>query len=258
MKRVLLLYFAVLMAVACNSNKVEILPAHGTLDGPVTEENAPLKVHDAMTLDHADRYENILEDRDQDISVWSLYMCDPDLSSEGYGIQVVRDKKVSCFPDIYHGNNPSAKYDESTGSLWLFCGVMEGTGIHVERPYLIRFDDDAFAQVIAALDPYEVQEVLLKRLGYSIKKNKITFYDNGQPLCTVINTIEDSGDSDSEQLVWIGEQMSYDLYDDGLYLTFVPGVRFTAGPVLLYDDMPEFSARITLSDDGTFIIGKIE
>ena len=249
---------AALMTVACNNKKVEILPVCGTIDEPVTEAKAPLKVHDAMTLDYTDRYENLLDDRDKGISVWSLYMCDPDISSDGYGIHVVKDGKTTCFPDIYHGNNPSAKYDAASENLWLFCGVMEGTGVHVERPYLLRFDDDAFAQVIATLDPYEVQQALLKRLGYSIKGNDITFYDNGQPLSTVTNTIEDMGDFDSEHPLWIGEQMSYDLYDDGLYLTFVPGVRFTTGLVLLYDDMPELSAKITLSDDGTFEIGPIE
>ena len=248
----------VLVATACNNKKVDILPVSGTMDGPVSETKAPQKVHDAMTLDYTDRYENILNDSDHSISVWSLYMCNPDVSSEGYGIQVVRNGKTTCFPDIHHGNNPTAKYDESTGSLWLFCGVTEGTGIHVERPYLIRFKEDDSAQITASLDPYLVQEALCERPSYSISKDDITLYDNGQPLCTIVNTIEDMGDFDSDHTIWIGEQLSYDLYDDGLYLTFIPGVKFTTGLVLLYDDMPELSTRITLSDDGTFVIGKIE
>ncbi len=249
---------AALLAIACNNKKKdEIQPVCGTIDGPLREEAAPQKVHLAMTLPYADRYETILDDQENGVSVRSLVWCNPDIPSEGYGIHVTKGSKTTPFPNIYHGKNPRAEYDAQKGYLWLFCGAMEGTGIHVEKPYLFRFDDTGSAITETKLDPYAVQEMLRNRLGYSIKGDDITLYDNGQVLCTVTNTITDMGGLDIEQPVWIGEQISYSLKDGDLYLQVTPGVKFTTGLVLMYDDMPELTAKAALSGNGHLQIGDI-
>lgn len=246
-----------LLLAGCQGKKTDIFPIYGTIDGPTQEERAPQKVHLAMTLDYKDRYENILEDKENGVSVWSLVWCNPDITSEGYGIHIVKDGKTTHFPNIHHGKNPVAEYDAASDRLWLFCGVMEGTGVHVEKPYLFRFDEGQSARTVAEIDPYTVQEVLRNRLSVSIKGNDITFLENEVPLCTVTNTITDMGGMDEEQPIWIGEQLYYYFQDGDLYLRITPGVKFTTGLVLLYDDMPDLTARITISDNGSFQIGDI-
>ena len=39
---------------------------------------------------------------------------------------------------------------------------------------------------------------------------------------------------------------------------FTPGVKFVTGLVLTYDDMPEFSAPITIDENGLFTIHEIK
>ena len=260
MKKLHVLIFATaaLLATACNNKKVEIQPVRGTIDGPLQEERAPQKVELAMTLDYEDRYENILDDKENGISVWSLVWCNPDISSEGYGIHVTKGAKTTHFPNIHHGKNPRAEYDADTGLLWLFCGVVEGTGIHVEKPYLFRFDEVGGAIIDVKIDPFTMQEALCNRLSFIVKGNEITLYDNGEPLCTVTNTITDMGGLDEEQPVWIGEQISYYKEGRSLYVRFTPGVKFTTGLVLMYDDMPELSAEVSLAGNGALSLGAIQ
>lgn len=254
--RIIFFALAAVMAVACNNKKKdEIQPVWGTLDHPLQEERAPEKVHGAMTLPYTDRYENILDDHG--VSVWSLLWCNPDISAEGYGIHVVKDKKTTPFPNIYHGRNPWAEYNADKDLLWLSCTVMGGTGIHVEKPYLFRFDETGSAIIETKLEPYEIQQALRKRLSYKVQGDDITFYDNGQPICTVTNTITDMGGLDDEQPVWIGEQLSYFMEDGDLYVRVTPGAKFTTGLVLMYDDMPELTAKISFNDYGALQIGGI-
>ena len=254
----IILAMAALLSTACNNKKDEIQPVCGTIDGPVNEERAPQKVQLAMTLPYQDRYENILDDRQDGIGVWSLIWCNPDIPSEGYGIHITKDGKATHFPDIYHGKNPRAEYYPASGFLWLFCGAIEGTGVHVEKPYLFRFDEGGSARTVAKLDPYTIQQALCDRLGYKIEGQDICLYDNGTPLCTVTNTITDMGGLDEEQPVWIGEQLSYSLRDGDLYLSVTPGVKFTTGLVLAYDDMPTLDAKVSVDENGFFKIGAID
>ena len=247
-----------LLAIACNNKKKEeIQPVWGTIDGPLKEEAAPQKVHLAMTLAYMDRYENILDDQQNGVSVWSLVWCNPDITSEGYGIHLVKNKKTTHLPNIYHGKNPWAEYDARKDHLWLFCGAMEGTGVHVEKPYVFRFDDTGSAVIETKIDPYTIQEAFRNRLSYKVKGNDITLFDNGEELCTVTNTITDMGGLDDEQPVWIGEQISYSLEDGELYVHIVPGAKFVTGLVLLYDDMPELTARVSLTGNGALSIGPV-
>ena len=253
----IILALAVMLASACNNKKDQILPVRGTMNGPLREERAPQKVHLAMTLDYTDRYENILDDKENGVSVWSLVWCNPNISSEGYGIQVTKDNKTTCFPNLYHGKNPRAEYDAGNGTLWVFCGVMEGTGVHVEKPCLFRFDETGSAITETKIDPYTIQEILCNRLGYRIKDNEITLYDKGETLCSVTSTVTDMGGFDKDDPVWIGEQLSYYTQEGILYIQITPGVKFTTGLVLLYDDMPTLTAPVKLGANGSLQIGDI-
>ena len=203
-----------------------------------------------------DNFENILNDSVTKVSVWSLLRGVEDQSSEGFGIVVVNQGYATAFPAIRHGNNPHTQYDTVTGNLWLTGGVMEGTGVLVERPYLIRFHEKGNAYIAATIDPYEMQEALCKELSYSVDGEKITLYHGDQELTTVTNTIMDMGGFDDDA-VWIGEQLTYDFSGNGLYVQAVPGVKYVTGKVLHYEDMLTISARVTLSDGGGFTLSEL-
>jgi hypothetical protein len=49
----------------------------------------------------------------------------------------------------------------------------------------------------------------------------------------------------------------YDVSSGDPEVIFTPGVRFTTGPVLVYDYMPELSAPITIDENGLFAIHEI-
>ena len=66
------------------------------------------------------------------------------------------------------------------------------------------------------------------------------------------------GGFDSEQPLWIGEQIEYDLSGDTPRLLITPGVKFTTGLVLTYDDMPTLSAPISIDGEGKVNIGEIK
>lgn len=65
------------------------------------------------------------------------------------------------------------------------------------------------------------------------------------------------GGFDEEQPVWIGEQISYDLTSQEPSLIFIPGIKFTTGLVLTYENMPTLSAPLTIGEDGTVGIGSV-
>jgi len=240
----------------CKEKVVEIHRAMGTLEGPVVTAAAPDSVHMAMHWAFMDRYENIIDDKAHAVSVWSLVNCNPCISSKGYGIIVTKNKVSTHFPDIYHGNDPRAEIEGQTDNLWLKCGAIEGTGVQVERLYLMRFHDDNTAYIFANIDPYEIQQALLERIGYSIKEDSIAFYDGGTKVATIGNTITDMGGFDTEQPIWIGEQLRYDVKADRMLVEFVPGVKFTTGLVLHYEDMPTLKAAIKVDEEGKFWIGE--
>ena len=45
---------------------------------------------------------------------------------------------------------------------------MEGTGVHVEKLYKIQFDDNSKAQIVAQVDPFNIQEAVCGGLRYLI------------------------------------------------------------------------------------------
>ena len=246
------------IAVSCKSKKVEKKPVKGVLENPIGSLKAPEIVEATINRHVLDScYENILKDTVSNVSVWSLIRGIEDQSSEGFGIVVVNKGYATAFPDFRHGNNPSACYNTVTGDLWLTGGVMEGTGVLVERPSLLRFRDKGNAYVAAAIDPYEMQQAFCKELSYSVDGENITLYNGDKELITVTNTVKDMGGFD-EDAVWIGEQLTYDISGDELYVHVIPGVNFVVGKVLHYDDMPTICAKVILTEGGGFTLSDLK
>ena len=206
----------------------------GTLDGPLVSSSAPPSVHEAMK--RAERYHNyeIMSDSANAVCVEAIAEVG-DISTEGYGIVVVKGDISTTFPDICNARAPMARYDEQSNTLWLTSSAVWGTGIQVDWLYQIGFGD----------------------LGYRIKGEQITLYDGEREIAQATNTVADMGGFDSEQPVWIGEQIQYDLSGDAPCLLVTPGVKFTTGLVLTYDDMPTLTAPITIGDDGKVNIGDL-
>ena len=228
-------------------------PVNGTLESAVETGDAPQAVADLMKqVNIDDFYETLMEDKMTGVSVWSLMKCSDEVSSEGYGMVVAKGDVKTALPNLRHGRMPRARYDAASGDLWILGSDMEGTGVNVERPYLLRFGDDGYASIVTSVDPYEMQKALCKALTYSIKDQDITFYADGQTLTTVTNHIKDMGDF-MDDAIYIGEQISYGI-EGPLTVEVTPGVNFVTGKILHYDDMPTITATVTLKDDGTFTL----
>lgn len=241
-----------MIVTSCGEKSTNVKAVSGILDEPFGEDSAPEVVKETMnTLALDDRYECTLNDSVSGVEVWSLMRCSDDVRSEGYGVVLVKGGNMTAFPDIHHGNIPSAHYDAASDELWLTGGIMEGTGTYVERPYLLRFDDEELAGIVASIDPYDMQQAIIQRLGYTIDGDDITFYIDGKALTTVTNQTDDMGEFDDEP-IWIGEQLSYDINGQPLKVCFVPGLKFVTGLVLFYDDMPTINASVVMKDEGGF------
>lgn len=245
------------VAVSCKGKKTEVKPVKGVLEEPVREGTAPEKV--LATLDRHvldQNFEMILNDTVNNVHVWSLVRCDSTTSSEGFGIVVAKDGRATIFADIRHGRYAEAHFNKASGTLW-FTGIsIEGTGTQVERFYQIGFRDDGPHYVVATIDPYEMQQALIKELKYSIKGNVITLFNGEKELAKVTNTVKDMGDF-YDDAVWLGEQIQYNINHDELYVLAQPGVSFVTGKVLHYDDMPAITARVNLNSDGSFTLSNI-
>ena len=93
-------------------------------------------------------------------------------------------------------------------------------------------------------------------LTYSVKGENITLYNGETELATVTNTVKDMGDF-FDDAVWLGEQISYNINGDSLFVLAQPGVNFVTGKVLHYDDMPAITALVTFNNDGGFTLSNI-
>lgn len=262
MRKNLILIIAVLLTAgaiiaSCKGRKPVTKPVKGILEEAVREGAAPEIVNATLDRHVLDQnFELILNDTVNNVQVWSLVRCDSATSSDGFGLVVAKDGRATIFADIRHGNTPEAHYNKASGTLW-FKGVsIEGTGTHVERFYKIGFRDDGPHYLAATIDPYEMQEALCKELQYSIKGDQISLYTGDVLLGTVTNTVKDMGDF-YEDALWLGEQITYNINHDELYVLAEPGVNFVTGKVLHYDDMPAVTARVTLHDDGSFSLSNI-
>ena len=236
------------MMTGCNKGYNQS-PVNGTMEEAVAPGDAPQAVYDLMKqVNLDDRYETVMDDKTTGIAVYSLLNCDDTVSSEGYGIVVGKGDVKTALPQLRHGRMPRARYDASTGDLWILGSDMEGTGVNVERPYLLRFDDDSYAHIVNSIDPYEMQEALCKALTYSINGQEITFYAEEKELAKATNTMEDMGGF-MDDAIYIGEQIAYSI-EGPLTVHVTPGVNFVVGKVLHYDDMPTISATVTMTDSG--------
>lgn len=253
MKKNLIGMLAILLALGatgCKNKASGPQPVKGTLEEKFDADSLPKAVSIALMITENtpgnERFERIMEDNDNGVSVWGLMKCNDTISSEGYGITVVRDGVETDFKKIRHGNQPKAYYDKP--KLWFVGTAMEGTGVHIDQPYLMLFDKDKHAHIVATIDPYDMQQELCKRMTYSVEGKNITFYADGKPLTTVTSKTEDMGEFFDDP-VWIGEQITY-LLGNKLTVIFEPGLSFVTGKVLIYDDMPTFAAAVDLQQDG--------
>lgn len=233
-------------------------PVNGIMDMPSDKGAPPEAVVDvAKQLAPSDeRLETVMEDKANGVAVLSLLRCSEEISSEGFGMLALRGDVVTALPQVRHGNMPRARYDAATGDLWIVGSDMEGTGVLVERPYLLRFGDDGHADIVAEVNPYDIQQAFCEKITYSIDGQDITFYSEGKPLVTVTNHIEDMGEI-MDDAIYIGEQISYRI-DGPLTVLVTPGLNFVTGKILHYEDMPTLSATVTIAQDGNGItIGEI-
>lgn len=132
-------------------------------------------------------------------------------------------------------------------------GTLEATevGDSVANDQMLAVSDSA------SISLYDVQQALCSRLGYSVEGEDITFYVDGEAVSTVTNTITDMGGFDDDA-IWIGEQMSLEKGTDGLQVRVTPGVKFITGLVLHYENMPTFTADVTLSDSGEVVLTNLQ
>ena len=252
-----IVFFAIgLMMAGCKSADVNKKQMAGTMEEPVPSDMMPDSVQQATLKAMKYHCHELMNDTVNEVYVVSIDEMD-EISTEGYGIQVTKGAMSTTFPNIRNTREPQAKYDATTGDLWLTSSAMEGTGVRVEWLYQIRFGENELAYIKTEVNPYDVQQALLQRLGYTIEGETITLFDGDKQLATVTNTIKDMGGFDDEQPLWIGEQLYYDVSGDMPKVIFTPGVKFTTGLVLTYDDMPELSAPISIDENGQFTIHEI-
>lgn len=239
---------AMCATMGCSKHNAQ-LPVNGTMEEAVAPGEAPQAVVDLMKhVNIDDCYETLMEDKTTGVSVWSLLKCSDEVSSEGYGIVVGKGDVKTALPQIRHGRMPRAHYDAATGDLWILGSDMEGTGVNVERPYLLRFGEDGYATIVNSIDPYEMQQAFCKALTYSINGQEITFYAEGKELAKATNTVEDMGGF-MDDAIYIGEQISYGI-EGPITVHVTPGVNFVVGKVLHYDNMPTITATVNLTDNG--------
>ena len=254
---VLAIGLVLLVAMAltgCQHEGPEVKAVSGVLEGMVVTDSVSEQVKVAIGKAIESRaYECLLRDEAEDISVWSL----TSEATEGWGLVIEKASRLNIFPDIRHSRQPRAQRNPISGDIWLVASAMEGTGVAVERPYLVRFGENDIAYIAATIDPYDMQQALCQRLRYAVEGREVTLYDGDQHLVTVVVNETNMGDL-YEDAVWIGEQLTYEADSDGLTVCVTPGLSFNTGLVLLYDDMPTLKARVTLDDDGTFTLGSIK
>lgn len=236
------------MMTGCKGNAQR--PVKGTFESPIGKGTAPEAVLDAtkkMAVTD-ERLETVMEDKANGVAVYSLLNCSDEVSSEGYGMLIAKGDVPTAMPQIRHGRMPRARYDAATGDLWIVGSDIDGTGVNVERPYLLRFDADGHADIVREIDPYDIQQALCKVLTYSINGQEITFYAEGKELAKATNTMEDMGGF-MEDAIYVGEQIAYGI-EGPLTVQVTPGVNFVVGKILHYDDMPTISATVTLDENG--------
>ena len=261
MKRKSFISLAIVLAIGmmmagCKTASVNKKKLAGTMEEPMQSDTMPDHVQQALVKGTKYHSYELLNDTVNEVCVKGIVEVD-ETSTEGYGIEVTKGAMSTTFPNIRNTREPQAMYNAKTGDLWLTSSAMEGTGVRVEWLYQIRFGENELAYVKTLVNPYDVQQQLLQRLGYTIEDENISLYDGDKLLATVKNTVGEMGGFDNEQPLWIGEQLYYDVSGDEPKVVFTPGVKYTTGLVLTYDDMPELSAPVTVNENGMITIHEI-
>ena len=241
------------LMTSCQTKNAGIRLVAGTLDAPLPADTAPQHVQEAYGKALKVHPFDILSDEANSISVCGIGEVDT-TSTEGYGIMVTKGATSTTFLNIRNTRQPMACYDAQTGNLWFTSSAMEGSGVRVEWLYQIRFHDNDSAYVAAVVNPYDVQQALCQRLGYTLDGDSVTLYDG----VTLLKTLPDREGLGESLLLFIGEQLFYDLTGDQVQLQVVPGVKLADSPVLIYDDMPTLSLPVTLSGEGTPAFGEFQ
>ncbi len=291
MKKILVIAAAVIflgglsvLMNSCQTKQSGVRLVAGTLDAPLPADTAPQHVQEAYGKALKVHPFDILSDEANSISVCGIGEVDT-TSTEGYGIMVTKGSTSTTFLNIRNTRQPMACYDAQTGNLWLTSSAMEGSGVRVEWLYQIRFHDNDSAYVAAVVNPYDVQQALCQRLGYTLDGDSVTLCsvtpDGVTPLATlpqplpiregsdiplhqkspqekVTTPLPDREGQGESPLLFIGEQLFYDLAGGQVQLQVVPGVKFADSPVLIYDDMPTLSLPVTLSGEGTPAFGEFQ
>ena len=229
-----LVLLVVMVLTGCQHKGLETKYVNGVLEGPIAADSVPARVLEAM--ERAERYHqhDLMSDTIASVAVFSIDEADT-TSTEGFGIVVTKGAVSTTFPHIRNVRQPRACYDREKGNLWLTSSQMEGTGVAVERPYLVRFGENDIAYIAATIDPYDMQQALCQRLRYAVEGREVTLYDGDQHLVTVVVNETNMGDL-YEDAVWIGEQLTYEADSDGLTVCVTPGLSFNTGLVLHYGE----------------------
>ena len=231
-----------------------LMNVNGALEEPVIN-TMPEQVEKAYATTGKVHTFAILNDTANNVCVTGISELDGDVSTEGFGVMISKNATSTSFHDIRNSRQPQAFFDAASNSLWLTSCVMEGTGINVEQLYKMEFGTaDDSARIVTTIEPYQLQQKIIEQLKYSVKDDQITFYANGVEIASAKNTVTDMGGLDAEQPIWVGEQISYNINNGQPRVCFVPGVKFTTGLVLTYDDMPTLSASLTFNEDGTYTL----
>ena len=253
-KRIWMMSCAVaLLTAGCTGRQA----VRGTLE---QQEAEAMPTNVAQALEQATKVSmhSVMYDSVNSISVWGLDKADQ-TPTEGFGMMVMKGGKKTTLPTIRNTREPLARYDAKTGDLWITSSEMEGTGVQVERLYKVRFRDDSTAYIAAQIAPYDVQQALAPRLSYTTDEQLLTLYADGEQIATIKDQMTDSmGGFDDESAVWIGEQLMFDIGGESPKVIVVPGVKYTTGLVLNYEQMPTLTATLTLADDGTVSAGDIK
>ena len=291
MKKILVIAAAVIflgglsvLMNSCQTKQSGVRLVAGNLDAPLPADTAPQHVQEAYGKALKVHPFDILSDEANSISVCGIGEVDT-TSTEGYGIMVTKGATSTTFLNIRNTRQPMACYDAQTGNLWLTSSAMEGSGVRVEWLYQIRFYDNDSAYVAAVVNPYDVQQALCQRLGYTLDGDSVTLCsvtpDGATPLATlpqplpiregsdiplhqkspqgkVTTPLPDREGLGESPLLFIGEQLFYDLTGNQVQLQVVPGVKLADSPVLIYDDMPTLSLPVTLSGEGTPAFGEFQ
>ena len=265
---------------SCQTKQSGVRLVAGTLDAPLPADTAPQHVQEAYGQALKVHPFDILSDEANSISVCGIGEVDT-TSTEGYGIMVTKGATSTTFLNIRNTRQPMARYDAQTGNLWLTSSAMEGSGVRVEWLYQIRFHDNDSAYVAAVVNPYDVQQALCQRLGYTLDGDSVTLCDGVTLLKTLPlplpvrewsdiplhqkspqgkvttplpdreglgESLPEEGQGESlpgDSLLFIGEQLFYDLTGNQVQLQVVPGVKLADSPVLIYDDMPTLSLPVS-------------